>query len=82
MQKRRFRNRPNNRGGSRRTFMFCSYGSVFPFDPFRIIEDDRRVNEMNWFDKVRQIDFYKDEVRMANRPDVYILDDSGNEVKV
>lgn len=81
MQKRKFRSRPN-RSGSRKKFTFHSYGAVHPFDPFKIIEDDRRINEAKWFDRVRQLDFYKDEVRMANCAHVYILDDKGEEVSV
>lgn len=79
MQQRRFRSRPN-RGGSSVRYTFHSYGSVFSFDPARIIEDDRRPNEAGWFDKVRMLDFYKDEVRMANKPHVFILDNNGEEV--
>lgn len=79
MQKRKFRSRPT--GGGRK-FTFHSYGSVYPFSPFRIIEDDRLINEAGWFDRVRQLDFYRDEVRMANAKHVFILDDTGREVKV
>lgn len=80
MQQRRFRSRPNRTASS--AYTFHSYGTVFPFDPFRIVEDDRRPNEAGWFDKVRMLDFYKDEVRMANKRHVYILNEQGQEVAV
>lgn len=80
MKQRKFRSRPVRTSNVRYTFH--SYGSVFFFDPFRIIEDDRKVNEAGWFDKVRMLDFYKDEVRMAKLPHVYILDEKGQEVAV
>lgn len=81
MQKRKFRSRPSRSSSSIR-YTFHSYGSVFKFDPFRIIEDDRRPNEAGWFDRLRMLDFYKDEVRMANAKHVYILDETGQEVNV
>jgi len=80
MQKRKFRRRPTTSGSKR--FTFHSYGSVYSFAPFRIVEDDRRINEAGWFDRVRQLDLYRDEVRMANAKHVFILDDQGYEVKV
>jgi len=80
MQKRKFRSRPNR--GGRIKYTFHSYGSVFQFDPFRMIEDDRCPNEAGWFDRIRMLDMYKDEVRMANVKHVFILDESGKEVRV
>lgn len=86
MQKRNFRNRPNrannNYGRSRVAYTFHSYGSVYSFDPYAIVEDDRVTNEMGWFEKVRQLDLYKQEVRMASQPHVYILDNTGKRVEV
>ncbi len=80
MQKRKFRSRPSRANSSNVKYTFHSYGSVFSFDPYRIIEDDRRTNEAGWFDKIRQLDMYKDEVRMANVAHVYIMDEKGNQV--
>lgn len=78
--KRKFRARPNRRNSAK--FTFHSYGTHFAFDPYRIVEDDRLVNEMNWFERVRMIDLYKDEVRAAKSKHVFILDSNGDEVKV
>lgn len=78
MMKRVFRKRPENK----LTYTFHSYGAVHPFDPNRIIEDDRVVNEANKFEAMTMLEFYKSEVRMANAPHVYILDNMGNQLNV
>lgn len=74
MKKRVFRKRPENR----LSYTFHSYGSVHSFDPHRIIEDDRIVNEAGWFESMTMLELYKAEVKMANSPHVYILDNMGN----
>lgn len=75
--KRVVRKRPQSRVKS---YTFHSYGTHFSFDPFRIVTDDRIVNEANMFESVTMLDLYKTEVRMANSPHVYILDYMGNEI--
>ncbi len=82
MQKRKFRSRPARSGGSRIRYTFHSYGTSYSFDPFKIIEDDRLLNEAGYFERVRQLDLYKDEVRMANLSHVYIRDETGEVLKV
>jgi len=61
-------------------YTFHSYGTHFSFDPCRIISDDRIINEAKMFESVQMLDFYKQEVKMANSPHVYILDYMGNEI--
>lgn len=78
MQKRVFRKRPENR----LKYTFHSYGTHASFDPFRVINDDRIVNEANMFESMSMLDFYKAEVKMANLPHVYILDHMGNQLQV
>ncbi len=79
--RRRFRSRPSRPSNVR--FTFHSYGTHFSFDPYQIVEDDRLVNEANWFDRVKMLDLYKAEVRAANGAShVFILDDQGNKIKV
>lgn len=70
------RNRPQNRI----KYTFHSYGVHHSFDPNRIINDDRIVNEANMFESMTMLDFYKAEVRNANLPHVYILDNKGNNI--
>gem|GEM_PF-5252791 len=64
----------------KKNYTFHSYGTHLSFNPERIIEDDRFINEANEFERVRMIDFYKKEVEIANCPHVYILDDRGSEI--
>lgn len=61
-------------------YTFHSYGVHHSFYPNRIINDDRIVNEANMFESMTMLDFYKAEVRNANLPHVYILDNKGNNV--
>jgi len=68
------------RSQNRSTYTFHSYGTHVSFDPSRIISDDRIVNEANMFESIQMLDFYKHEVRMANVPHVYILDNMGNKI--
>lgn len=82
MQKRKFRSRPARSGGSRVRYTFHSYGTSYSFDPYTIIEDDRLLNEAGYFERVRQLDLYKDEVKMANLPHVYIRDETGKILEV
>ena len=80
--KRRIRQRPQ-RQQNYVFFTFHSYGASLRFNPERIIEDDRVINEANWFERMTMLDMYKDEVRMANgAPHVYILDNKGEVVPV
>ena len=81
--KRRVRSNKNETSGLRYTFH--SYGTQFPFNPFKTIYDDRIVNEANYFESMSQLDFYKHEVRSAKncgQKHVYILDNLGNELRV
>ena len=78
MKKRVFRSRPENRT----IYTFHSYGAVYPFDIHRIVEDDRIINEANKFEAMSMLELYKAEVKMANSPHVYILDNMGNEIEV
>ena len=77
--------RSTNQNGYYRSkrYTFHSYGSVYTFNPFKIITDDRIVNEANYFESMPALDFYKNEVRMARKAGqhhVYILDEKGEEV--
>jgi len=78
MKKRVFRKRPE----SRMRYTFHSYGAVFPFDPSRFVTDDRIVNEAGQFESMTMLDMYKEEVRMASEPHVYIVDNMGNHLEV
>lgn len=78
MKKRVFRKRPEKR----LTYTFHSYGAVYPFDPHRIVEDDRIVNEAGWFESMTMLDLHKAEVKMADAPHVFILDNMGNQLPV
>lgn len=71
-----------NHSKNRAKFTFHSYGTHVSFDPFRIINDDRIVNEANMFESTTMLNFYKTEVKTANLPHVYILDNKGNTVPV
>lgn len=62
-------------------YTFHSYGTHFSFNPYWIVEDDRSPNETGWFDKTTLLNMYRKEVRMANAPHVYILDEKGQVVK-
>lgn len=79
--KRRIRKQHIQRDSNIR-YTFHSYGTQYSFDPYKIISDDRIVNEANYFEKMTQLDFYKNEVRMSNEPHVYILSNTGTEVPV
>lgn len=80
--KRRIRQRPQ-RHFNNVFYTFHSYGTFIRFNPERIIEDDRVINEANWFERMTMLDMYKDEVRMANgTKHVYILDNKGATVPV
>ena len=70
------------RSGNKVFFTFHSYGSVYRFAPFDFITDDRVLNEVGQFESMSQLDFYKNEVRMAGLPHVYILDNKGERVAV
>jgi len=70
------------RSGSKKRFTFHSYGTHITFTPFDFITDDRIVNEVGQYESMSQLDFYRDEVRMANCPHIYILDNTGQELKV
>ena len=67
---------------SRLRFTFHSYGTSLSFDPFDIIEDDRVVNEANFFESMTRLELYKNEVRAAKANHVYILDNTGKVVTV
>lgn len=70
------------RSGNKKFFTFHSYGTHFKFAPFDFIDDDRIVNETGQFESMSQLDFYRNEVRMADSPHVYILDNTGQELEV
>lgn len=76
MKKRVFRKRPE----SRLRYTFHSYGVAHPFDPSRIITDDRIVNEAGQFESMTMLDMYKSEVRIADASHVFILDNMGNRI--
>lgn len=63
-------------------FTFHSYGTHIEFAPFDFITDDRLVDESGNFVSISKLDFYRDEVLMANVPHVYILDNTGQELQV
>jgi hypothetical protein len=55
-------------------FTFHSAGTYTSFNPKKMINDfrtDRRIS---------LLDFYKEEVKFRNSPDVFVLDDRGNYV--
>jgi hypothetical protein len=79
--KRRIRQRPQ-RNRDNVFYTFHSYGTYHRFNPNRLIEDDRVINEANWFERMTMLEMYKDEVRMANASHVYILDNKGEVVPV
>lgn len=66
---------------SRMRYTFHSYGTSIAFDPFRVITDDRIVNEANMFESMTMLELYKAEVKMSDLPHVYILDNMGNRVQ-
>jgi len=70
------------RSGNKKFFTFHSYGSVFSFAPFDFVTDDRLVNETGHYESLSKLDFYRSEVRAANLPHVYILDNTGQEMTV
>lgn len=65
-----------------KNYTFHSYGTHFSFNPSRFIQDDRFVNESGEFETMKMLQFYKNEVKMAKCPHVYILTDKGEELSV
>ena len=63
-------------------FTFHSYGTHIKFEPFKLITDDRIVNEAGYFETMPQLDFYKAEVLATDSSHVYILDPEGNELNL
>ena len=72
--------RPNR--SKSKEYTFHSYGTYHTFNPHRIIEDDRIINEANEFERLSMLDFYKNEVRDWNASHVYILNERGETVTV
>jgi len=70
------------RSANKKFFTFHSYGTHLKFAPFDFINDDRIVDESGQFESMSKLDFYRNEVRMAKSPHVYILDNAGQEVEV
>jgi len=70
------------RSGNKKFFTFHSYGTHHKFSPFDFITDDRIMNEIGQYEAMSQLEFYRNEVRMANEPHVYILDNKGHELQI
>jgi hypothetical protein len=66
----------------KKAFTFHSYGTHYSFNPFDWITDDRIVNEVGQFESMTQLDFYKNEVLMADCDHVFILDNNGQKMKI
>jgi len=80
MKKKRVFKTRNNR--KKMKYTFHSYGTYHSFSPYDFIEDDRVVDESGSFERVNMLEFYKREVKAANLPHVYILDNKGNELEI
>jgi len=67
----------------RNRFTFCSGGNDYQFKPDKDFFDPWENSDPTMRSKrITMLDFHMDLVRLANRPDTYILDSKGVEVEV